>query len=153
MTGMKFMFVSEAFGLQKDMYGNVEQCAHTMGDITAPFEVDVHQYKSSTSRMVNDVIRLLNDTNKEAGNNVRKMFTLQLSLIHQMCSMFPQQIGQHRRMLRQMLLQGYQKNFTSNSTACKGTSIVDADDICFMTHLLSKTKRDVNPFWWTVPYV
>ena len=153
MTGMKFMFVSEAFGLQKDMYGNVEQCAHTMGDITAPFEVDVHQYKSSTSRMVNDVIRLLNDTNKEAGNNVRKMFTLQLSLIHQMCSMFPQQIGQHRRMLRQMLLQGYQKNFTSNSAACKGTSIVDADDICFMTHLLSKTKRDVNPFWWTVPYV
>jgi hypothetical protein len=83
--------------------------------------------------------------------DAKQVFASQICMIHQLCAMFPRELGSHRKMLRLIVLQGFQREFCS--APLHKESKTRTDDICFMTHLLNKTKREINPFWWTVPYM
>lgn len=172
MTGCKYMFLTHAhaFGLphysetnsettseanmEKDMktkaglpMQNRRASIQRQNDKLTRWLQIPHQYALSGKEMFGLSDTFFSDYKDTENGGCKKVFASQLCLVHQLCAMFPMELGKYKRMLRILVLQQFQAHFAL------GTGDVQTEDICFMTHLLNKTKEDINPFWWTVPYM
>ena len=87
----------------------------------------------------------------------RERFSLQLSFIHQACTIHKKTIGIHKKLLRSLAVEWYHRRMprnVENALACgmamdsfQTTKPLHHTDMCFVVSAVNVTRKDVQPFW------